>query len=493
LKPNQHLIQKGSPTVNHPERKALMTMRKGNQRNENKDNETEPMPLLLLDASGSSTSQQPARPRLGGSLRFTWIAVISIGVAFVGAGAAVRQLGGTISQKTLGGLDRLLNRLIEKRAVPPEGGDDQQMIWEDSQYENMFWDVCDNVAEPEPLDSLLREVCDNVAEPEPLQTIRREGSGNDAEPEPLESLFREVFDLVDEGIDGISDREISPQLHRAFKAVGLAGLNDIGDLDDRKLVDLHVSEIDDLIDQADTMLDRIKTARQKLAKAQGEVRADQRTAKSALWWAQGKLAFAEERLAHANAEKAKSEQIKSGVDDYVAEMVDRGRKVAAGIVAEAKEDADQRAAKIVAEAEEKASKIIDQVSQEAAKAAEAEFCRWLTYVPVVQGHIAHDPVERDPVGFVWAAGMAPAASWYTICRAEPQFSSDRCRDKWSHFEECVALFGVIDQTSSAGTVRAWSRGDRDQNTGIGRLFFGRKDAPPEVGADSASGLWPTRR
>jgi hypothetical protein len=85
----------------------------------------------------------------------------------------------------------------------------------------------------------------------------------------------------------------------------------------------------------------------------------------------------------------------------------------------------------------------------------------------------HDPMERDPNGSVWAAGMATTSSWYTIGRAEPQFSSDRCRDKWSHFEECVAardavaaaLFDVIDQRSSAGTVIAWSRGDRDQTMG----------------------------
>jgi hypothetical protein len=367
-----------------------MTMRKGDQLNENKDNETEPRPLqdlILLDLSGSATSQQPAGPRLGGSLRSAWIATISFGVAFIGA-AAGRQLGDTISQKTRGGLERLLNRLVENRAVQPEGGDDQQMSWEDSQYESddnvaepdtpgsSFWEVWDSVTEPEPLDSLLQKICDNVAEPGPLETILREGSDNDAEPEALGSLFREVFDLVDESIDGISDREIGGQLHRAFNAVGSAGLNDMGDLGDRKLVDLHIREIDDLIDQADTTLDRIKTARQELVKAQREVRTNQRAAKYARWWADGQLAFAEEQLAQAKAEKAKTEQIKSGVDEYVDEMVDRGRRAveeADQRAARIEEDADQRAARIVAEAEEKASKIIDQVGQEAAKAAEAEF------------------------------------------------------------------------------------------------------------------------
>jgi hypothetical protein len=418
-----------------------MTMRKGNQRNENRENETERKPLqslFLLDLSGSSTSQQPARPRHGGSLRSVWIQVILISAAFVGAGTAVRQLG----QKTRGGLGWLRNRLVERRAVPPEGGDEKEMIWEDSQYDSndisaepdrpgfSFWDICDDVTRPEPLDSLLREVCDYVAEAEPLESILREGAYNDAEPEPLGSLFREVFDLVDEGIDGISDREIYRQLHRAFKAVGLAGLNDMGDLGDRKLVDLHVSEIDDFIDQASKALDRMKTARQKLVKAQMEVHSDQRAAISALWWAQGQLAFAEERLADANAEKARSERIKSDVDDYVAEMVDRGRRAADEMVDRGRrvvEEADQRAAKIVAEAEEKASKIIDHVSQEAAKATEAESCTWLTFVPVVQGHASHDPRERDPDAFVWAAGMTPAASLHTICRAEPQFWSNRQR------------------------------------------------------------------
>src|SRR5512133_3012681 len=124
-----------------------MTMPKGNQKNENKDNETEPKPLqyfFLHDLSGSTTSQQPARPRLGGSLRSIWIPVILISAAFVGAGTAVRQLGGAIGQKTRGGLGWLCNRLAEKPAVPPEGGDDQQMISEDSQY-----DSNDNVAEPD--------------------------------------------------------------------------------------------------------------------------------------------------------------------------------------------------------------------------------------------------------------------------------------------------------------------------------------------------------
>jgi hypothetical protein len=182
-------------------------MRKSNQRNENKDNETEPKPLthlFLLDLSGSSASQQPARPWLGGSMQSTWITMILMSVASVGASVIARQLGGTIShfckERTRGSVDRLCHRLVEKRTGTAERADDQRMISADSQNEGNN----NNNAEPKTLELPSREVFDN-----------------DGEADTLESLFREVFDLVDEGVAGIGDGEVYDQLQRAFEAAGL--------------------------------------------------------------------------------------------------------------------------------------------------------------------------------------------------------------------------------------------------------------------------------
>jgi len=54
-------------------------------------------------------------------------------------------------------------------------------------------------------------------------TIRDE---NQREPETLERLFREVFDLVDESVEAITDGEVDDELHRMFEAARLSDDDD---------------------------------------------------------------------------------------------------------------------------------------------------------------------------------------------------------------------------------------------------------------------------
>lgn len=207
---------------------------------------------------------------------------------------------------------------------------------------------------------------------------------NGSGPEDLGRTFRDVFDLIDEDIDAITDGEVDDSLTQVLAAAGYADPDDVDGQAmppgiTRRLASL---DLDMLLRGLTDDVAELGHARCLLLAAEREVAMAEVRAEAARREADVQTARAEAAARAADAAREQAAQATATVDAYVDEALDR----AAAIVAEAR----QKAAQIVAEAEQEAEKITTEAETRAAS----------TTAPVGR---SFDGVLDDIVTLLWGA------------------------------------------------------------------------------------------
>lgn len=171
------------------------------------------------------------------------------------------------------------------------------------------------------------------------------------EPEPLEQMFGEVFDLVDETVDRVTDDEVGDRLRQVLAA---AGYEDPGDSHQSRGALVDPGRTIAHLDVARLAKELSTTAEWEQTKCllralQEEVAIAQTSAVAARRESEIQMAIAD-RATQAVAEAQKhATEVKAGADAYVDKALDRAQ----AILAEARE----QAARIVADAERQTEEI----------------------------------------------------------------------------------------------------------------------------------------
>lgn len=275
------------------------------------------------------------------------------------------------------------------------------------------------------------------------------------EPEPIEELLQDVFDLVDETVAGITDDEVSDELHRMFEVQ----FTRCGDparsrpIPDLKQLDVFTTSASMLTGREELPAVEIDSidiqAAGHLAMAWAELQAEQQAAKRLIARAQEQMTEAETKLALANERLAQATAESDGVRRFVDKEIDRATKTV--------EEAKEQAARILAEAETRAESIVDAARQAAmayeighGAAARLDLpepcrCRWCARIDhwARSGEIERIMAEchatvasvrgRSTIDTTDEQGRPAAVLWYIddLAASEHFLDSDKLEGTWT--------------------------------------------------------------